>query len=101
MVGRRSGKTIEIRREVLHRAAKKKNLYRENKRKTRDTAQKQKPPGVVKRVKAVKKNRHDLRQKRSGCCLEINVRHSVQFITISVVPERSVAYRTLLDNSVK
>ena len=29
MVGRRSGKTIEIRREVLHRAAKKKNLYRE------------------------------------------------------------------------
>ena len=55
MVGRRSGKTIEIRREVLHRAAKKKNLYRENKRKTRDTAQKPKPPGVVKRVKAVKK----------------------------------------------
>ena len=29
MVGRRSDKTIEIRREVLHRAAKKKNLYRE------------------------------------------------------------------------
>ena len=31
MVGRRPDKTIEIRREVLHRAAKKKNLYRENK----------------------------------------------------------------------
>ena len=29
MVGRRSDKTIEIRREVLHRAAKKKSLYRE------------------------------------------------------------------------
>ena len=37
MVGERSDETIEIRREVLHRAAKKKNLYREDKRKTYDT----------------------------------------------------------------
>ena len=37
MVGERSDETIEIRREVLHRAAKKKNLCREDKRKTCDT----------------------------------------------------------------
>ena len=37
MGGERSDETIEIRREVLHRAAKKKNLCREDKRKTYDT----------------------------------------------------------------
>ena len=37
MVGERPDETIEIRREVLHRAAQKKNLCREDKRKTHDT----------------------------------------------------------------
>ena len=55
MVGKRTVKTVELRREVLHRAAKKKKTVGENKREKRDTAKKKKPTCNVKHVKAVKK----------------------------------------------